>query len=120
MSQRLDVGGDTHIRALPFSRRVLTGALLWISLGCQSLHSQVLEPTAYSSSPVGTNFLVLCCPRNSGAEVFDPTIPVEDVSTNINGMVLGYFHGLELVREAKERQAASGPRLRFILGKPLG
>jgi hypothetical protein len=70
---------------------------LWIVLGCLTLRAQDLEPRAYSSSPLGTNFLVCSYSRSSGGVVFDPTIPVEDVSANINSFVLGYFRTLPVL-----------------------
>ncbi len=51
--------------------------------------AQELEPKAYSASPVGATFLVLALSRSTGSVVFDPTIPITDVSADINGGVLG-------------------------------
>ena len=58
---------------------------------------QELEPRAYSASLAGTNFLVLACSRNSGGVVFDPTLPVEEVTAQLNGYSLGYFRSIMLL-----------------------
>ena len=54
-----------------------------------SAAAQELEPKAYSASPVGATFLVLALSRSTGSVVFDPTLPITDVSARINGAVLG-------------------------------
>lgn len=51
--------------------------------------AQDLEPRAYSTSPVGTNFLLLGIGRSSGGVVFDPTVPITDVQADINAGTLG-------------------------------
>jgi hypothetical protein len=51
--------------------------------------AQDLEPRAYSTSPVGTNFLLLGIGRSSGGVVFDPTVPITDVQSDINAGTLG-------------------------------
>jgi hypothetical protein len=51
--------------------------------------AQELEPKAYSASPVGATFLVLALSRSTGSVVFDPTLPITDVTAGINGAVIG-------------------------------
>jgi hypothetical protein len=51
--------------------------------------AQELEPRAYSASPVGVNFVVVGYSRSTGSVVTDPTLPVSDVSAQINGLALG-------------------------------
>lgn len=79
---------------------------MWIAFGCLVLPAQDLEPRAYSSSPLGANFLVFGYSRNSGAIVFDPTIPVEDVTADINGLVVGYFRTLPVLGRLANVSAA--------------
>jgi len=52
---------------------------------------QDLEPRAYSVSPVGTNFVVLTFLNSAGDIAVDPTIPIADARSNIQGVALGYF-----------------------------
>jgi hypothetical protein len=53
------------------------------------VRAQELEPKAYSASPVGATFLVAALSRSTGSVVFDPTLPITDVSARINGGVIG-------------------------------
>ena len=63
-------------------------AALFVSwVPCAS--AQELEPKAYSASPVGATFLVAALSRSTGSVVFDPTLPISDVSAGINGTVIG-------------------------------
>jgi len=59
--------------------------------------SQELEPRAYSVSPVKTNFVVLSNAYAAGDLTFDPSLPVEDGSANINTMVAGYFRSMNVL-----------------------
>jgi len=52
--------------------------------------AQDLEPRAYSPSPVGVNFALVGFQRSTGGVVTDPTLPLSDVSSHINGFVAGY------------------------------
>jgi hypothetical protein len=54
--------------------------------------AQELEPKAYSASPVNATFLVTAISRSTGSVVFDPTLPITDVSARINGAVIGAGH----------------------------
>jgi len=61
------------------------------------LASQELEPRAYSVSPVKTNFVVLSNVYAAGDLTFDPSLPVEEASANINTMVAGYFRSMNVL-----------------------
>ncbi|HEX4822688.1 MAG TPA: transporter [Candidatus Polarisedimenticolaceae bacterium] len=52
--------------------------------------AQELEPRAYSSSPLGTNFFLLALGRSSGSVIFDPSIPITDVSAHVGSATAGY------------------------------
>jgi len=54
--------------------------------------AQDMEPKAYSASPVGANFFVGGYTWSSGAVVFDPTLPVDDVNADVQAYVLGLGH----------------------------
>jgi hypothetical protein len=51
--------------------------------------AQDLEPRAYSASPVGANFVVAGFGRSSGSVIFDPSLPITDVTAHINGFTVG-------------------------------
>jgi len=69
---------------------------LMLSLWPAPLTSQELEPRAYSVSPVKTNLVVLSNAYAFGDLTFDPSLPVEDGSANINTMVAGYFRSMNV------------------------
>ena len=49
-----------------------------------------MEPRAYSPAPVGTQFVVLSYGHQSGDVLLDSSLPLKDVSTNLNAASLGY------------------------------
>jgi outer membrane putative beta-barrel porin/alpha-amylase len=69
---------------------------LLLSLWPSPMAAQELEPRAYSVSPVKTNFVVLSNAYAAGDLSFDPSLPVEDGSANINTMVAGYFRSMNV------------------------
>jgi hypothetical protein len=60
--------------------------------------AQDLEPRAYSASPVGTSFLVLGLGRSTGGVIFDPSLPITDVSAEMQATTLGLGHTFPLAR----------------------
>jgi outer membrane putative beta-barrel porin/alpha-amylase len=75
----------------------VAGLALVLSLWPGSLASQELEPRAYSVSPVKTNFVVLSNVYAAGDLTFDPSLPVEEASANINTAVAGYFRSMNVL-----------------------
>jgi hypothetical protein len=62
-----------------------------VLLGCVGVaRGQELEPRAYSSSPLGTNFFVMALGRSSGSVLFDPSVPITDVSADVDTLTAGY------------------------------
>jgi hypothetical protein len=55
-----------------------------------------MEPRAFSSAPVGTNFLIGGYTYSSGEVSLDPTIPVTDVETKIHVGSVGYSRAFDL------------------------
>jgi Putative MetA-pathway of phenol degradation len=74
------------------SLAVLAVALLPV----QAVRAQDLEPRAYSSSPVGTTFLVAGLVRSSGDVIFDPSIPVTDVNAEVYAFTVGLGRTFDL------------------------
>src|SRR5262245_29309605 len=58
--------------------------------------AQDMEPRAYSSSPIGMNFVVVGVGQTRGGVVFDPSIPVTDVEADLNLAVVGYARSFGL------------------------
>jgi hypothetical protein len=52
--------------------------------------AQELEPRAYSPSPTGTNFLLGSYVHTTGDVVFDPSLPVKNVTAKVSSTVLAY------------------------------
>ena len=52
--------------------------------------AQELEPRAYSPSPSGVNFLGLAYLRSTGGVAVDPSLPLENVSAEVNTASLAY------------------------------
>jgi hypothetical protein len=72
----------------------LAGAFLL--LGVSQAAAQELEPRAYSSAPIGTNFIGLTYTRLGGQVLTDPSLPVTDVHAEINSLSAGYVHVFDL------------------------
>ena len=71
------------------SRILLAGMVIACLLCAATTRGQELEPRAYSSSPTGTNFLVLGYGRSTGDVLFDPTLPITDVRAELNAGTIG-------------------------------
>jgi len=54
--------------------------------------AQEMEPKAYSASPAGANFLLVAYARSTGDVVFDPSLPLSDVSARVGSLALGVGH----------------------------
>ena len=67
------------------------GAVAWVCLITGVVCAQELEPRAYASSPTGMSAYLWVYGRSSGGVVFDPTLPLEDVTATINSTGAGFF-----------------------------
>ena len=68
--------------------------LVTVALVCMmpaAARAQELEPRAYASSPTGMSAFLWVYGRSSGGVVFDPTLPLEDVTATINSTGAGFF-----------------------------
>ena len=65
-------------------------ALLLLTAGAATLPAQQLEPRAYSPSPIGMNFFGLGYLYSHGGVSMDPSVPIENVSAQINAVVPYY------------------------------
>ena len=64
----------------------------WVVLSGTCAFGQEMEPRAYSASPVGANFLIGGASWSGGSIVFDPALPITDVSATVQGYVVGFGH----------------------------
>ena len=76
----------------------ITNVLTWILLCLLPVSgfTQDLTPRAYWPSPEGTKVLILGHSRAEGDVLFDPSIPLYGVDSELNVAVLGYLRTLSL------------------------
>src|SRR5215831_12877738 len=78
--------------------------------------AQELEPRAYAASPVGANFILVGYGYTWGPIVFDPSVPIADVSAKVHFIPLGYGRTFGLVG----KQALVTAALPFVVGHVRG
>jgi hypothetical protein len=66
------------------------------AVGAGPVAAQELEPRAYSPSPVGANLALVAYGRTSGDVVFDPSVPLTDVSATVNAATIFYARSFAL------------------------
>ena len=91
-------------------------ALVWMVARAPTALAQDLEPRAYSSSPIGVNFLVVSYSRSTGSVVFDPSQPFSDVRATIHATVAGIGHTFDLFGKLGLISAA----VPYVLGDVTG
>ena len=79
-----------HSRRLACARAGLA-AVAFMCVLPGAVRAQELEPRAYASSPTGMSAYLWVYGRSSGGVVFDPTLPLEDVTATINSTGAGFF-----------------------------
>jgi hypothetical protein len=80
---RTSLGGGPVLRATR-----LAALTVGMSLAGGAAHGQELEPRAYSPAPIGTEFIVVGLTRSTGSILFDPTVPIENVESRIDALML--------------------------------
>ena len=78
--------------------------------------AQTLEPRAYSANPTGANFALGGYTYQTGSVVFDPTLPITDVSASLNSGALGYVRTFGLFG----RSANAGVVVPYVWGSAEG
>jgi outer membrane putative beta-barrel porin/alpha-amylase len=61
-----------------------------LALRAAALPAQELEPRAYSPNPTGAHYVLAVLGRTAGGVVFDPAVPIQDVSARVNTATLLY------------------------------
>ena len=88
----------------------------WTSLGASVAHAQDLEPRAYSPNPSGANFVLLAYGHTTGDVVFDPSVPITNVSASVNLTALFYGRTFGLFG----RSASAAVQLPYVWGNVAG
>lgn len=79
------------LRASPFlPRQALLPGLVVLAALCGAAQAQELEPRAYSSSPIGTNFVLAGYSWSGGGVLVDPSLPVSNIDSEIESVFAGY------------------------------
>lgn len=73
------------------------GLLILSAFAANEVHSQALEPRAYTNIPVGLNFLIAGYIYSEGSILSDPSVSLENASIEVHGPVLAYAMGLDLL-----------------------
>lgn len=103
----------TFSRTLP---RIVVRLAAIAAAGALPCLGQSLEPRAYSPSPVGMNFVVADFSNSRGDLVFDPSIPLTNVSAEIDTLVGGYLRTFNLFG----RFASAGVAVPYVRGTVTG
>lgn len=96
--------------------RLVGIAAMTVSIAMRPARTQEMEPRAYSPSPVGTNFMAVALADTSGSILFDPSIPLTDVSASLESAVVGYGRSFGLLG----RQAVFTGALPYVWGHVEG
>jgi len=68
-------------------------AIAALGLGMVSIAgAQSMEPLSYSNAPIGLNFLIVGGTHQTGSVLVDPSLPVKDVTAEVNTVTLAYSH----------------------------
>ena len=78
--------------------------------------AQEMEPRAYSPTPIGTQFVIVGYAYQSGDVLLDASLPLQDVSVNLNAVSVGYGRAFDLAG----RQANVAVLAPYIWGTAQG
>jgi hypothetical protein len=87
-----------------------------VALAAASARGQELEPRAYSPSPTGANFILVAYGRTAGDVVFDPSVPITNVSATVNAATAFYGRTFSLFG----RSASAAVQLPYAWGEVEG
>jgi Protein involved in meta-pathway of phenol degradation len=82
--------------------------------------AQDLTPRAYFPAPVSTNAIVLTYAFATGDVLFDPTLPVTDVTAKIHTPVVSYYHAFNLAGRSANITGSIPFAIGNIRGKLVG
>jgi hypothetical protein len=94
----------------------------WLCLGVSvvsgglTARAQELEPRAYSPNPTGANFVLVGYGHSSGDVVFDPSVPITNVSAHVSQAALFYGRTFGLLGRA----ASAAVQLPYVWGTVEG
>lgn len=96
--------------------KTILSILLLLAVCLRAASAQEMEPRAYSRAPVGTQFVLVTYAYQSGDIFTDSSLPLDDVSINLNSMSVGYGRTFGL----KGHQASATLLMPYIKGSARG
>lgn len=87
-----------------------------LAIAATTARAQELEPRAYSPNPTGANFVLMGYGHSSGDVVFDPSVPITNVSAKVNMTSLFYGRTFGLFG----RSASAAVQLPYVWGTVEG
>lgn len=90
--------------------------LLLVAAVATTAAGQEMEPRAYSPAPTGTQFILLSYGYQSGDVLLDSSLPLKDVSINLNAASFGYARTFDL----RGRQASVAVLFPYLWGTARG
>jgi len=108
-------GAEKRGRAIPCA---IVPALLVASVAAfgDTARAQEMEARSYSPAPVGANVALFLYSFQTGKELFDPSVPITDVSVKLNATVIGYGRTFSLAG----RQATISAAVPYVWGTVNG
>ena len=87
-------------------RLPLTGLVFGLYLGSTVGTAQDLTPRAYVITPIHSNAVVLTGSFFTGSILFNPTLPISDVTANPKVQIFSFYHSLNLLGRSANIAAA--------------
>jgi len=108
-------------RAIPFVTKPCRASLLFsLCLSSAVCVAQDLAPRAYLITPVHSNAVTLISSFFNGSILFNPTLPISDVTANPKILVFSYYHTMDFFGRSANLVAALPYGVGTFQGKVLG
>jgi hypothetical protein len=98
----------------------LAGLLLSICLSSAVCIAQDLTPRAYVITPIHSNAVVFVSSFFTGSVLFNPTLPISDVTANPKIQIFSFYHSLNLLGRSANIAAVLPYGVGTFEGKVLG
>lgn len=86
-----------NIISLPYVLAIMAFGLITM---VSTVHGQVLEPRAYTNTPVGMNFLLVGYQNSEGGLLFDPALPITNANAKVDMGLIGYVRTLDIASKS--------------------
>jgi len=103
-----------------FTKSRLAGLLFSLSLSSAVCVAQDLTPRAYVITPVHSNAVVYVSSFFTGSILFNPTLPISDLTANPKIQIFSFYHSLNLLGRSANIAASLPYGVGTFEGKVLG